>query len=51
MKKQSRNLSLSKETLRNLDPDSLADAKGGIPLVLTLVPLATTLGITVTTHF
>ncbi|MBW8878348.1 MAG: hypothetical protein JF614_25585 [Acidobacteria bacterium] len=45
-KKQSRSLSLSKETLYPLDPGSLVDAKGGtLPLTVTLVPLATALAI------
>lgn len=50
MKKQSRTLSLSKETLRTLDPETLVDAKGGLPLALTLVPLTVALSATISTH-
>lgn len=41
MKKQSRSLSLSKETLYTLDSGSLGNAKGGLlPLSVTLIPPA-----------
>ncbi len=49
MKKQSRRLALSRETLYALDPGSLANANGGSTplLTLTLVPEVTALTFTI----
>lgn len=52
MKKPSRSLSLSKETLYTVDQGALVAAKGGtLPLSLTLAPPVAALTFTIYTHF